>query len=404
MRILFIHNRYQQEGGEDVALDLEVRLLQQKGHVVSTLLFDNEGMDGVIKKVERGVQALYNRHSARVAERAIREFRPDLVHVHNLFFTASPSIIRVAARHALPVVLTLHNYRLICANALLLRDNQVCELCVKKIFPLDGIRYKCYRNSALETGLVTAVTGLHKVLRTWQKKVDAYITLTEFARSRFLASSMAAAGDRLRLLPNFIFDPGEGLPAGERKDFFLFVGRLSREKGAHVLLEAFAGLPDTRLLIIGDGPDREQLEETYRSFANIVFAGKKPRVEVLKCLKECRALVFPSIWYEGLPFSIIESFSTGTPVLASAIGAMQELIRDGYNGFHFPPGDAAALRAAIARFGSRPETYGPLYENARETYRKNFDPDKHYAGLLAIYESVLINKPSMNHAGEVEGH
>jgi glycosyltransferase involved in cell wall biosynthesis len=397
MRILFIHNRYRQEGGEDIALDLEVRLLQQKGHVVSTLLFDNEGMEGFVKKIGRGVQALYNRRSARVVERTIREFRPELVHVHNLFFTASPSVIRVAARHGLPVVLTLHNYRLICANALLLRDNQPCNLCVQKIFPLDGIRYKCYRGSAIETGLVTAVTGLHKILRTWQHKVDAYITLTRFARSRFQDSSMAPVKDRLRLLPNFIFDPGVGKPAGERKDFFLFVGRLSREKGVHVLLEAFAGLPESKLVIIGDGPEREVVEQACRSSANIVFAGKKTRAEVLLAMKECRALLFPSIWYEGLPFTIIEAFAVGTPVFASAIGAMQELIRDGYNGFHFPPGDAEALRAKIIGFESRREAKEPLYENARETWLTNYDPESHYAGLLAIYESVLIHKPSVSH-------
>jgi glycosyltransferase involved in cell wall biosynthesis len=398
MRILFIHNRYQQEGGEDVALDLEVRLLQQKGHIVSTLLFDNEGMDGFIKKVERGVQALYNRRSARIVERAIREFEPDLVHVHNIFFTASPSVIRVAANRGLPVVLTLHNYRLICANALLLRDNEVCNLCVQKVFPLDGIRYKCYRGSAVETGLVTAVTGWHKLIRTWQKKVDAYITLTGFALSRFRDSSMAPVQDRLRLLPNFIFDPGPGEPPGERKDFFLFVGRLSREKGAHTLLEAFARLPESKLVIIGDGPERERMEEVGRSSPNIVFAGRKGKAEVLQAMKECKALLFPSIWYEGLPFTIIEAFAVGTPVFASAIGAMQELIRDGYNGFHFPPGDAETLRKKISGFERRAEANGPLYENARETWLRNYDPESHYAGLMAIYESVLIHKPSASHA------
>lgn len=398
MRILFVHNRYQQEGGEDVALGLEVRLLQEKGHVVSTLLFDNEGMDGFVKKVERGVQALYNRRSARIVARAIREFQPELVHVHNLFFMASPSVIRVAARHGLPVVVTLHNYRLICANALLLRDNQPCSLCVQKVFPLDGIRFKCYRGSAVETGLVTAVTGLHKVFGTWRKKVDAYIMLTEFARSRFRASSMAAASDRFHVLANFIFDPGTGEPAEKRKDFYLFVGRISPEKGVHVLLETFAGLPDIKLLIIGDGPERERMEGAYRSSANIVFAGKKAKVEVLQAMKECRALLFPSIWYEGLPFTIIEAFATGTPVFASAIGAMQELIRDGYNGFHFPPGDADALRSTILGFESHLEEKGPLYQNARATWLKNYDPDSHYAGLLAIYETVLTHKASVSHA------
>ncbi|HET6254268.1 MAG TPA: glycosyltransferase [Puia sp.] len=398
MRILFIHNRYQHEGGEDVALDLEVRLLQLKGHVVDTLLFDNEGMDGWMKKIERGLQALYNRRSARIVERAIRDFRPDLIHVHNIFFTASPSVIRVAAKHNVPVVVTLHNYRLICANALLLRDNQVCSLCVRKVFPLAGIRYKCYRGSAAETGLVTAVTGLHKVLRTWQKKVDAYITLTDFARSRFRASSMAGIQDRLRLLPNFIFDPGMGNPAGERKDFFLFVGRLSREKGAHILVEAFAGLPQSKLVIIGDGPERERLQAACGSSGNIIFAGKKTRAEVLQYMKECKALLFPSIWYEGLPFTIIEAFAVGAPVFASAIGAMQELIRDGYNGFHFPAGDAEALRKKIAAFEAQPEANGLLYENARETWLNNFDPESHYTGLMAIYESVLIHKPLTSHA------
>jgi glycosyltransferase involved in cell wall biosynthesis len=396
MRILFIHNRYQQEGGEDVALDLEVRLLEQKGHAVSTLLFDNEGLDGAMQKVRRGIQALYSRRSARLVERIIREFRPDVMHVHNLFFTASPSVIRVAAKYRVPVVLTLHNYRLICANALLLRDNAVCTLCVQKIFPLDGIRYKCYRGSAVETGLVTAVTGLHKLIGTWQKKVDAYITLTEFARSRFRTSSMAAVKDRLRLLPNFIFDPGAGKPPGERAGFYLFVGRISPEKGVHVMLEAFAGLPESRLIIIGDGPEKAEFEEKYRSSSNILFAGKKSKPEVLQAMKECRALLFPSIWYEGLPFTIVEAFAAGTPVFASAIGAMQDLIRDGYNGFHFRPGDAASLRSKILEFEARPDN--ALYGQARETYLTYYHPDSHYAGLIQIYESVLINKPSESHA------
>jgi glycosyltransferase involved in cell wall biosynthesis len=139
------------------------------------------------------------------------------------------------------------------------------------------------------------------------------------------------------------------------------------------------------------------VEQACRSSANIVFAGKKTRAEVLLAMKECRALLFPSIWYEGLPFTIIEAFAVGTPVFASAIGAMQELIRDGYNGFHFPPGDAEALRAKIIGFESRRAAKEPLYENARETWLTNYDPESHYAGLLAIYESVLIHKPSESH-------
>jgi glycosyltransferase involved in cell wall biosynthesis len=391
MRILFIHNRYRHEGGEDVALDLEVRLLEQKGHAVGKLIFDNEGKDGLGQKLRRGVQALYSQRSARMTARAIREFRPDVLHVHNLFFTASPSVIRVAAKLGVPVVLTLHNYRLICANALLLRENVVCTLCVQKTFPLAGIRYKCYRGSAAETGLVTAVTGLHKLIRTWQTKVDAYITLTGFARTRFAASSMAAAGDKLRLLPNFIFDPGPGKPPGERNGYYLFVGRISPEKGVRTMLDAFSG-SGYPLLIIGDGPEKAALETAYHSYPNIRFAGKKPGNEVLAAMKECRALIFPSIWYEGLPFTIIEAFATGTPVIASEIGAMRELIRDGYNGFHFSPGNAGSLRGVITGFEEAREKFEALYEQARQTWHENYHPDIHYAGLIRIYESISINK------------
>ena len=389
MRILFVHNRYQQEGGEDVALDLEVRLLRQKGHDVSTLLFDNDDLKGLATKVKKGVDAVYSRKSARLLADAIRGFRPDIVHVHNIFFAASPAVLWAAARQRLPVVYTLHNYRLICANALLLRDNQVCHLCVKKTFPLAGIRYKCYRGSAVETGLVTLVTGLHKVLRTWRRKVAAYIVLTEFARSRMQDSSLLPAPGQLHLLPNFIFDPGEASPPATRLSSYLFVGRISREKGVHVLLEAFARLPESTVLIIGDGPDKNMLEAAYQSFKNIIFAGKKEKSQVLQAMKGCRALLFPSIWYEGLPYTIIEAFATGTPVFASAIGSMQELIRDSYNGYHFPPGDAEGLRKKIIHFESHPEEHEQLYENARRTYTGKYHPDQHYASLMSIYENVL---------------
>lgn len=398
MRILFIHNRYLQPGGEDVALDLEEQLLRQKGHAVSTLIFDNTAMDGWLQKVQRGVSAIYSRRSAREVDRAIRDFKPDVLHVHNLFFTASPSVIRTAARHHIPVVMTLHNYRLICANALLLRDNAVCTLCVQKVLPLDGIRYKCYHGSAVESGLVTAITGWHKMIGTWQRKVDAYITLTEFARSQFRASSMASVSDRLRLLPNFIFDPGMGRPPAGRDRYYLFVGRISQEKGVGVLLEAFSRLAGSNLVIIGDGPERSSLEEKYRSFSNIRFAGPQPKTAVLEAMKECRALVFPSIWYEGLPFTIIEAFATGTPVLASAIGSMQELIRDGYNGLHFQPGDANALIRVISAFEASPEAYSPLYGQARQTWGNNYHPEIHYNNLIGIYESVSVLKPAIQHA------
>ena len=389
MKILFIHNKYQQAGGEDVAVDLEVRLFRQHGHEVSELLFDNKALQGLATKVKNGVGAVYNRQSARQLEEALGKSCPDIIHIHNIFFAASPSVLWMAAKHRIPVVFSLHNYRLICANAQLLRDNQVCHLCVQKIFPLQGIWHKCYRGSAIETGLVTLVTGLHKILHTWEKKVSAYTVNTEFARSHFQSSSFLGSKGKTHLLMNSIIDPGFPAPAAGRKDHFLFVGRISREKGLHVLLEAFAELPESKVVIIGDGPDKNMLETGYRTCKNITFAGKKDKAGVVQAMKECKALIFPSIWYEGQPFTIIEAFATGTPVLASAIGAMLEMIRDGYNGYHFPAGDAEALRKTIVRFEKHPEEQICLYENARETYMTKFHPDIHYNSLLSIYENVL---------------
>src|SRR5437762_4639584 len=311
MKVLFIHNRYQQAGGEDVAVEAESRLLQEKGHQVQTIVFTNAAHPGIFEKAGAGWKAIYNGDTYRVIKKRIQEFRPDVVHVHNLFFVASPSVLFAADRLKIPVVLTVHNYRLVCANALLLRNNKPCELCVGKTFPLYGIRYRCYRSSMAETALVTAVTGIHKILGTWQKKVTRYVVLTEFAKSKLSNSSLHLQPGKFIVKPNFIADPGEG--SARREDFFLFVGRLSKEKGVLLLLQAFSAMPGSRLVIIGEGPEKEFLQQQFANAVNVTFAGKLNKEEVLETMKISKALIFPSIWYEGLPFTIIESFATGTP-------------------------------------------------------------------------------------------
>ncbi|HET9053032.1 MAG TPA: glycosyltransferase family 4 protein, partial [Cyclobacteriaceae bacterium] len=269
MRILFIHNTYRQRGGEDVALELETTLLAERGHEIRITLFKNdEEAAGLAGKMRLGWNAVYNSTSAKTVRQVIREFRPELIHVHNWFFQASPSILYAAAKEKVPVVMTIHNYRFVCANALLLRNNKPCELCVNDKFPLYGIKYKCYRHSASQSALVTAVTGIHKSMNTWQKKVNTYITLTAFAKSRLEGSSFNVDPSRLIIKPNFIPDPGEGQP--EREGYYLFAGRLSIEKGVHILCEAFAGLSKCRLMLVGEGTEAARLEEQYASATNII--------------------------------------------------------------------------------------------------------------------------------------
>lgn len=391
MKILFIHNRYQQRGGEDVAVELETQLLREKGHAVELLTFSNDALQkGALGKLRAGLHAIYNPGSAAAVKEAILRFHPDVIHVHNLFFTASPAVLWPAARYKVPVVCTLHNFRLICANALLLRDNHICERCTQKTFPLSGIRYKCYRNSAAESGLVTMVTGVHKVMHTWRNKVSAYIVLTEFARKKLQQSSLGATDRQLKIKPNFIFPPAEDhLP---REDRFLFVGRLAPEKGVDVLLEAFSGLPSNSLLIVGDGPLKTTLQEKYRHCDNISFAGNMDKEDVLRCMASSRALIFPSIWYEGLPFTIVEAFATGTPVIASDLGSMTELISDGHNGYLFPAGDVQSLRQKIDSFNEHPPQWQTLCDNAKNTYINKYHPDIHYSAVMDIYQDAIQRK------------
>lgn len=387
MKVLFIHNKYQHAGGEDIAVEQETGLLAQKGHEVRTLLFSNDEARGLAGKIKLGINSIYNAGSAAKVRAAISEFKPDIIHVHNWFFAASPAILYAAAKENVPVVMTLHNYRLVCANALLLRNNRPCELCVQETFPLHGIKYKCYRQSASQSAMVTAITGTHKAINTWKKKVDAYILLTEFARIRFQRSSLNADPEKFVIKPNFIPDPGEGtLP---RENLFLYAGRISAEKGVQVALEAFKGMPNHQLLIIGDGPEKESLQQQYANVPNISFAGKQSRAELLQQMKRAKALVFPSVCYEGMPFTILEAFATGTPVIASNLGSMAEMIRNGYNGFHFEPGKPDALKIAIAWLEQTITKGTQLYTQARQTYMDLYHPDRHYESIMSIYQKTI---------------
>jgi glycosyltransferase involved in cell wall biosynthesis len=387
VKILFIHNKYKQYGGEDVAVELETAVLIKKGHEVKTILFNNTTIDGFFSKIAAGIRSIYNFSSAQEISKVISHFKPDVIHIHNLFFIASPSVIYAANRHKIPVILTLHNYRLICANALLLRNNEVCELCTQKKFPLAGIKYRCYRNSAAESAMVTAITGIHRFRNTWKNKVTAYITLNEFSRSKLLHSSLHVPEHKMITKPNFVPDPGEG--DSDRENFFLFAGRVAKEKGVHVLAGAFAAMPGYKIIIVGDGPQKKELQEKFSSYSNICFTGQVEKKQVSEYMKKCKALICPSIWYEGAPLTIIEAFSTGTPVIASRLGSMAESIIDGFNGLHFTPGDADDLCKKIELFIKETEQHSMFYKNARQSYLEKYHEDIHYNAVLKIYEDAI---------------
>jgi glycosyltransferase involved in cell wall biosynthesis len=362
--------------------------MRSKGHEVHVHFFDNAEMSkGSIGKLKAGISAVYNKRSASIVRKLVADFKPDIVHVHNFFFSASPSVLVAIHKMRIPIVVTIHNYRLICANALLLRNNRVCELCIQHDFPWYGVKYKCYHHSAIQSAAVGSVAAIHKWKGTWKKVVDMYVTPSEFARNKLIHSSFNVSQAKIAVKRNFISDPGS---TGERKNYFLFVGRFATEKGINVLLEAWKGITDQQLVIAGDGPERENLFKEYGSLKNVQFVGHKGKEEVLGLMKNCRALIFPSIWYEGLPLTIVEAFATGTPVIASDLGAMSEMIHDQVNGLLFDTGNVNKLRGAIERF-NKAIAHGDqsFYNNARNSYIEKYHPEKCYNEMMNIYNKAI---------------
>ena len=384
MKILFVHNEYQQSGGEDVALHLEQQALLRSGHEVYSVIFSNKWETENDSKWLAAKNAIYNKSADQLVTDKLEEIKPDLVHVHNIFFRASPSILYACRKQNVPVVMTLHNYRLICSNALLMRDNRICEDCLHSTMHLPGIMHKCYRNSLMESILVSSFSGFHKVAGTWKEKVNKYITLTDFARNKILDSSLNLKPEQVVVKPNYTPDFGVG--QYPREQFYLFVGRISKEKGIEFLLEA-AEKSGISIVVAGDGPEKERLEALYRDNKKIRFLGNLDRAGVTELMKKSKALVFPSIWYEGLPYTILEAFSTGTPVLASKLGAMEELIQDGYNGIHFEAANSSSIIKALFRFEKLES--GCMYSNARKSYEEKYTVEKHLQSISSIYQSVL---------------
>jgi glycosyltransferase involved in cell wall biosynthesis len=383
----------QSAGGEDTTVQAESELMRMKGHDVFVYFFDNASFgDGIGGKLNAGFSAIYNRSSAAKIRKVLVDFKPDIVHVHNFFFAASPSVLMEVHKLRVPLAVTIQNYRLICANAFLLRNNKVCDLCVSHDFPWYGVKYKCYHGSAVQSAAVGAMAAIHKWLGTWKKVVDLYIMPSAFARNKLMHSSFNVDEQKTAVKPNFIQDPGVA-DNSSRQDNYLFIGRLSMEKGVDVLLKAFTQLPDQRLVVAGDGPERENLMRTYGHLKNVEFVGHKNKEEVLALMRTCRALIFPSIWYEGLPLTIIESFATGTPVIGSNLGAMSEMIRNNENGMLFETGVVDQLKESVLRMNSM-ITDGDysLHSGAREAYLEKYHPEKSYEAIMKLYNSI-INKP-----------
>jgi len=375
--VLVVHNAYQHRGGEDSVVESEVALLRQYGHEVQTYLRHNDEVQGQ-SRVSLAVQAVWSRRTVADLEALIARSRPDVIHVHNTLPLVSPSVFWVAQRHGIPVVMTLHNFRLLCPQAVLLREGRVCEDCVGR-FPWRGVVHKCYRGSAVQTAVVSTMLGVHRALGTWQHKVNRYIALNEFARQKYIEGGLPA--DRIVVKPNFVDLPPP--PPEVPRSGFLFVGRLSEEKGVRTLLEAAQLLPpEIEIKVIGTGP----LQSLVEAHPRILYLGGMAPEAVYAQMASAQALVLPSICYENFPRTIVEAFACGLPVLASRLGALPDLVQEGVSGDLFEAGSASNLVDCIQRHATRSDKLIEMGMRARRCYEELWSPDVNYRRLMKIYE------------------
>jgi len=389
MKILLVHNLYKQPGGENVVFESEGELLSRYGHFVERLVFDNSTIRTFVDRLLSGLKVIYNPESARRLKEKISHFNPDIIHVHNFIPLISPSVFFVAKKFNIPIILTLHNYRLICPSATLVYKGKIYERSIRTVFPLDAIIKGVYRNSMLETAAIATMVTLHNLIGTWRTKVDFFVALSNFAKVKFKTSALAIPEELLVVKSNFVPDFGVG--HSERDDDLLFVGRLVEEKGIRVLLKSATLLP-FKLTIIGDGPMRKLVTKAASTNRNIRYLGFQDKVTIARHMKKCKALIFPSIWYEGFPLTILEAFSTSTLVIASRLGAMAEIIQDGVNGLLFEAGNEKALVDKIIEVDAKPDHAKQLADNARLNYLTHYTPEKNYGLLMGIYNKALSHK------------
>jgi glycosyltransferase involved in cell wall biosynthesis len=330
-------------------------------------------------------RSIWSGVSFRELRRLFQIHRPQIAHFHNTFPLISPAGYYAAREENIPVVQTLHNFRLLCPNALLFRDGSVCEDCVPKTIPWPGIVHKCYRNSLATTGAVAAVLGAHRAMGTWRRAVDVYIALTDFARRKLVEGGLPA--DKIAIKPNFV-DPDPGLGSGSG-GYGLFVGRLSAEKGIDTLIEAWRNLSGhVPLKIAGDGPMAGVVQAAAATVPAFQWLGRLPSESIFPLMGEAAFLVLPSQCYETFGRVIIEAYAKGTPVLCSKLGAMAELVDDGHTGLHFEPGDPVDLAEKVRRLLANPLELMRMRRAARWKFTQKFNIEANYKALMAIYEQA----------------
>ncbi|HEY8101127.1 MAG TPA: glycosyltransferase [Burkholderiaceae bacterium] len=387
MKILIAHNSYQHQGGEDAVVNAEIELLRNHGHEVAVYRRHNREIDSMSRIAVAG-STVWSQKTYKEIEQFCDHFQPDLIHGHNTFPLISPSLYWAASCRKIPVVQTLHNFRLICPQAMLLREGKICEDCIGKL-PWRGITRSCYRDSAIQSGVIVSMLATHRAIGTYRNHVAAYIALSEFSREKFIAGGLPA--EKIQVKPNFVEAKLE--PNWSMRDGGIFVGRLSFEKGLDVLIEAekiCQSLPDQNknekfIRVIGGGALEEPVQNVFKNN----YLGYRTPDEVCKLMHASQFLIAPSTCYETFGLVAVEAYACGVPVIASRHGGLAELIKDGITGLLFTPGDAADLARKIVWARSHPEQMVKMGRAAYTEYLNKYTPERNYHMLHAIYQDAI---------------
>ena len=385
-RVLQVHTRYRQPGGEEAVVEAEKRLLEAAGIEVRQVIFDNADLresESIGRDLGLAGAALWSRAAKRRVGRELTSHRSQVMHVHNTFSAASPSVYRAASELGVPVVQTLHNYRPVCPKATAFRDGQPCTDCVGKPIPWPAIAHACVQHSRPRSLAISATIALARARGTYSREIATYLALTEFQGRMMVRGGLPAAS--IRVVPNFVEpDPG---PGTRSREGLLFVGRLSEEKGIQALVRAAASAPGT-VSVAGDGPLASVVAEADGA-GTLRYLGSLAPPAVAEEIKRAVALLLPSVWYEGLPIVLIEAYACGTPVIASRIGSLAEVVEEGVTGLLAKPGDSADLANRMRWAAEHPREMAAMGTSARQRYESRYRGPLHLGALLDAYRSAL---------------
>ncbi|OVE76866.1 hypothetical protein BVX98_04155 [bacterium F11] len=400
MKILLTHNVYRETGGEEKGIERMAFDLKARGHQVEFFreFSQDWGKKGIASKLRTGLQIVYSWDNLKKITTICREYQPDFIHVHNLFPFLTPSVCSVGKQMGIPIVQTLHNFRLFCLNGLLYREGNVCELCLKGSL-LNGTVHRCYQQGFITSGAMSLTLCLHRMLNTWNSKIDRFIALSEFSRNKFVENGIA--NEKIEVIPNGIDLSGDcatdEIPSSPS---LVYIGRLSEEKGIRTLLKAFAIFstkrPDVPLHVVGTG----RLEREVRNFKEensnlkIFLHGYLQAYDRDQLLKKSTFLMFPSECYENCPYVILESLSLGIPVIGSDRGGIPELINDGTTGYLFESGSPSQLNAVLVKAMENLSQWPSMTRNAREEAKARFDKKVWIERIENLYKSILKSRNS----------